>query len=229
MNFGNLKSLFRAYVPAATINALKNENIEIILNEGALDVAVRTQCLKNFAYFNAEAGINKYSLSTKLSRYLGIEESGVWFLEDGQYTELYPKTLRELDNKRPNWRSETGDSIQEYAIFGDWFMPVPYPETALSNAFLIYYFERPMTMTDPSDFPFHIVGVKTTERSDLAILSDCILLYAEAKVLKLLSKRQDSAEKYNEYLATLEMVKPFIQARPDIVSHRDTKWQGPRA
>lgn len=229
MNFANLKSLFRAYVPAANAQALTNTNLEIILNEGALDVAHRMQCLKNFAYFNAEASINKYSLSTKLSRYLGIEESGVWFLSDDEYIELYPKTMRELDNKDHSWRSDTGDSIDEYLIYGDYFMPVPYPETSLSNAFLIYYYERPLTMVDAGDYPFHIVGVKTTERSDLAILSDLILMYAETKVLKLLNKRQDSAEKYNEYLATIELMRPLIQARPDIVSHRDTKMQGPRA
>ena len=84
-------------------------------------------------------------------------------------------------------------------------------------------------MVDAGDYPLHIVGVKTTERSDLAILSDLILMYAETKVLKLLSKRQDSAEKYSEYLETIEMMKPLIRGRADIASHRDTKMQGPRA
>lgn len=228
MNFENLKKLGRAYIPGAKTSAVSETNLPIVLNEGALDVAMRLKCLKNFGYFDAVANSESYSLSTLFPRFLAVDEPGIWIKNGTVYEDMDPTTIKYLDNKYINWRGQSGTLAERYAIHGDLFIPHPYISTAISQGFLMYYCERPSTMSENGHFPFHISSSQTTERADLATLSDLILLYAEWKILKILSKRQDAYEKRNEYLEELELKRPLIETRMDISSHRRTAFMGPR-
>ena len=149
-------------------------------------------------------------------------------LDGGEYVELDPETVRSLDNKYNNWRSDSGGVAERYAMLGDLLIPHPYVDEDITNGFLVYFFQRPATMSDGTHYPFHIPESQTTERSDLAILSDSVLEYAEWKILKVLNKRDDAYQKFNEYLQNLEMIRPLIQIRSDITSHDGTKFQGPQ-
>lgn len=228
MNFSNLKTLARAYIPGAKDTAITNETLAIILNEGALDIAVRLKCLKNFDYFDAQADVASYRLSQKLDYYLCLDDSGVWMKNGSIYQEMDPETTKSLDEKFRSWRSDEGEIANRYAMLGDLFIPHPIVNTNISDGFLAYYCERPQTMVENSDYPFHVHGTKTVERSDLAILSDSVLMYAEWKILKILSKRDDSAQKFNEYLADLEIKRPLINSRLDVGHGRKVKFGGPR-
>lgn len=227
MNFSNLKSLARAYVPGAKTDAVTAVNLALILNEGALDVAVRTQCMKHYEYINSVADQTSYRLTSLLPYYVSISSEGVWYKSGTSYIEIIPRTLRYFDNHYKNWRGVSGTPT-EYALWGDLFIPKSYPDEAVTNAFLVYYAQRPMTMADDGHYPFHLPDDQITERSDLAILSDLVLMYTEWKILKILNKRQDSYEKVNEYLEEIERRKKLLDLRPDIVSHNETKFSGPR-
>lgn len=228
MNFANLKILGRAYTPGAKTTAIDNTSFELILNEGAADVAQRLQCMKNYGYFDAVANQERYVLSQVLDRFICFTESGLWYLNGSQYEELDPETTRSMDNKFKNWRGDSADIPERYAVYGPYLIPNPKPSANLTNAFLAYYAETPITMSADSHFPFHIPGDNTVERSDLAFLSDLVLMYAEWKVLKALNKRDDAYAKLNEYLQEIENKRPLIELRPDIVSHDMTKMMGPR-
>lgn len=228
MKLSDLKVFARAYIPGAKDTAITDTLLTLILNEGALDVATRLKCMKNFAYFNSVADQESYRLSSALTNYLGLDDSGIWMKNGDTYQEMDPEDIKSLDQKFRNWRGQTGSIANRYAMFGDLFIPHPAVDTTLSNAFLVYYCERPLTMADPSDYPFHVHGTKTIERSDLAILSDSLLMYAEWKILKVLSKLDDAYQKFNEYLQDLELKRPLINSRLDVAHGRKTKYSGPR-
>lgn len=229
MKFGNLKTLARAYIPGAKSSAVTPATMDIVLNEGALDVAFRLKCLKAFDYFDSVANAESYDLSEIFDDFLAVDDPGVWWLSGTQYQEIFPHTIKSMDNKFKNWRGDSSSEPERYIIHGNnLFIPHPIVTADTSDAFLIYYAKRPAVMTSDEHFPFPIDGNQSNERSDLAILSDCILLYAEWKILKILSERQDAYEKKNEYLEDLVMKGQLLGLRPDISSHDLTKFSGPK-
>lgn len=229
MNLGDLMTLSRAYIPGAKSNAISDVTLKLILNQGALDIAKRLECLKRFDYFASVANQKSYRMSSLFTKYLGICKEGVWMLSDSKYQEMDPETIQSLNHKFKSWREDSGAIALRYAMWGgDLFIPHPYVDEAVVDAFLIYFFERPETMSDAAHFPFHITGNQTVERSDLAILSDSLIEYAEWKVLKVLDKRDDAYQKFNEYLQNLELIRVKLENRPDITAHDGTKFSGPQ-
>src|SRR3990167_2601830 len=101
MNFGDLKTLARAYVPQATVRVITNDVLELILNEAALDVATRTHCLKAVGTFNVTASDGEYNLSDELTRYLMLLEPGIWWNNGTNWIELDPKTMDFMDERYP--------------------------------------------------------------------------------------------------------------------------------
>lgn len=229
MNFGNLKTMARAYIPGAKSSAVSLATLEILLNEGALDVAYRLKCLKAFDYFDSVANAESYDLTQVLDNFLAVDDSGIWWLSGTQYEELYPHTIKSMDNKYKNWRGDSSSEPERYIIHGNnLFIPHPIVTASTTDAFLAYYAKRPAVMTNDEHFPFPIDGDQEEERSDLAILSDCILLYAEWKILKILSQRQDAYDKKNEYLEELALKGQLLNLRPDLTSNDQTKFSGPK-
>ena len=108
MNLGNLKTLARVFVPQLKSNTAGDTIIELILNQGALDVALRTQCLRTNEKFTVTADDYDYNLTSVLTRYLVPTESGLlWNAGDGTTTnwkQLDPKSIEYWDREAPNWR-----------------------------------------------------------------------------------------------------------------------------
>jgi len=229
MNLGNLRTLLRFYLSTLTSSKASDTTLNLILNEGALDVAHRSACLKAIQDFDATAELGEYRLSSVLTRYLDIGEEGIWWYNDSTWEEIDPRTIKYLDNHFPRWRDDSSGDPQRYTIYGDLFIPHPKPDTTQSNGFRAYFIQRPPSMTADAHFPFPVGSTQSgTERSDLAILSDAILLYSEWKVLKAMNKRQESFEKRNEYLEELELKKMMLHQRRDIGHSDMTAFKGPR-
>lgn len=228
MNLQSLKILARGYIPGAKDTAINDTTLLSILNEGVLDVATRLKCVKNFAYFNAVADQESYRLSSVLTNYLCLDDPGIWMKSGTTYQEMDPEDIKSLDQKFRNWRGSEGEIANRYAMLGDLFIPHPTINQNISSGFLAYYCERPLAMVENTHYPFHVSGSQTTERSDLAILSDSVLMYAEWKILKVLSKRDDAYQKFNEYLQDLELKRPLINSRLDVAHGRKVKFSGPR-
>lgn len=229
MNFTDIKSLTKFYIAEITDRKLPDSIFEIIINQGVLDVAVKLGALPATGYFDSEAGIGEYSLSAKLTRYLSIDKEGIWWKNGSEWEELYPRTKKYLDNKLPNWRSDSDGSPQRYALNGDTFIPHPKPTSTATDAFLVNFIQRPPIMTEDGHFPFPVGATQSgTERSDLSILSDTIILYSEWMILGSLKKRQEAFEKRNEYFEDLLIKQKFINRRRDIEYSDQVKLQGPK-
>lgn len=226
MDFSELRSLARAYVPQAKASAINNTNRDLILNEGALDVALRTGCLATDKKINIVGSQAEYNLSSQLDRYLFMDKPGVWFYDGSGWVRIRPKTLAWLDKRLPTWRdSDEGDPLYR-AIHGNNLLLHPTPEANESNGLWIYYCQRPTIMVQAGHYPFHVEGDQTEERTDLATLSEAILLYWEMKALKVLGKKQESLQKKGEYLTSIIEKTAFLKRDRNIAIDKKTRFMG---
>jgi hypothetical protein len=225
MNLNNLKKLARAYVPSAS-DSIDNEIIELVLNQGALDVAYRTLCLPDSDYINVQEDVSEYNLSQHLTDYLAIDKPGIWWYDGSQWKKLNPATIEWLDRNITNWRDDSSDDPQRYALNGNTIILHPTPSTTTSNGLLVYYGKKPKTMTQNSHYPFGY----NSEIPHLAILSECILTFWEWKAAKMLGKvRKDliiSKQSYEDDVKEKELI---IKRRRDIEAYGKAKLQGRKA
>lgn len=222
MKYSDLKTLARTYVPTGTVEAISDVAQAILLREGALDVAMRTQCLKTYAYFDSEASVATYSLSTRLEKYLGIEKGGIKWLSGEQYLNVKPVTIAWLDKNRPNWRAEAAGQPVYYAMDKANVIFTPKPVSAVSDAFLANYFQIPPTPVNDDYYPFG--GV--TEITHLSVLSEPILYYYKWKVLGILGKPEEMDKFEPVYERECLRKMKFINMRKDISDSDDAKMQG---
>lgn len=222
MKYSELKILARAYAPTATVEQIPDAALSLLLREGALDVAGRTQCLKTFDYFDSEASVGTYNLSTKLEKFLGIEKGGIKWKNGTSYLTVLPRTIPWLEKNRPNWRTETAGQPVYYVMDKANVIFTPKPATAVSDAFLANYFQMPPTPVSDDYYPFG----GAVEISHLAPLSECILYYYKWKVLGVLSK-PDEMDKFEPVYERECMRKmKLINLRKDIADTEDARLQG---
>lgn len=226
MNLGNLKELTRFYMTQLTSRKIDDATFTLMLNQGALDVATRLSLLPGTGSFNSEAGIGEYSLCEKLTDYLAIDKEGVYWKNNGTYEEIYPRTTNYFKNKYPNWMNDAAGSPQRYALRGDVFIPHPKPVSAEQDAFYIYYLKRPELMVSDQDYPYKTSD--DSERTDLEILSELIILYAAWKILQALKEVNEAFNKRAEYLQEVEIMRTMINKRRDIDYSDHVKMSGPR-
>src|SRR3990172_4144663 len=110
MTLDNLKILARAYVPGAKVNVISDSILELLLNAGAVEVAALTVCLKTNKKFDIEADKSEYNLSSVLGDFLVMDDPGVYWYNGSSWKQLHPKTIKWLDENRPNWRDQTSGS-----------------------------------------------------------------------------------------------------------------------
>ena len=225
MNLGNLRTLSRAYNPEAKINAVSNVVLDLILNNGAKDVASKSICLPTDTQFNTVADQGKYDLSSELSRFLVIDKPGLWYKDaaDSDYVRLYPRTIKWFDTNRPSWRDEGSGNPILYYQNGNTLGLVPAPDTAITKGLWIYYGQAPVSMVTTSHYPFGY----GSEISRLLPLHEAILAYASWKLVKAMNKGQDAYRLgENEYARTLEAKMAEIKRRLDISASRESRFQG---
>lgn len=227
MNFQKLKRLARLYVPQAKLNAIPEEDLETILNEGSIDVTQRLLCKKAIETFNVTANTSEYIISTSLTRYLTMDEPGLWWNDGSQWTKLDPVTIKWLDNRMPNWRNASAGTPARYALYGDNLIIHPAPDTTRASGFKAYFIQKPGTMSDNAHFPFAQPANQSAEESRLAILSELVLLFWEWKALKILGKTTEAVEKRAEYMAELVEKRSLVDIVLDISSDKYTSMKGP--
>ena len=227
MNLGNLRTLARAVVPQARSRAIVSATLDIILNEGALDVAHNLACLKVNTKFDADAEDGEYSLTSDVSsEILGIDRPGLWWNDTNRWWQLDPETLRSLDEKYPNWRDDGSGDPRRYAQDGDNLIIHPKPDTSTTNGFWLYHFNRGGSMTASGHFPFHITNDQTTEIAMLAPLSKLIIKYWEIHALHALGKKEESELERNVYKEMTGIERMLTNRRLDVPA--DSKMEMPR-
>ena len=228
MNFGELKNLSRSYTPQAKTSAISLATMGQIINAAVADVALRGRFIRTYGDFNSVTGTAKYNLSANLTRFLALDDGGVYFDDGNGFKPLDPVTVAKMKNDFPSFQSDEGSVPLRYYILGDDLHVHPAVETGAADKIRVYFVQRPVIMTDDTHYPFHVDGSQTTEMERLEILSESILLYVESRFLKILSEKQESILKYQEYIADLNAKILMINGRPDLSSSRLSKFQGPR-
>ena len=229
MNLTNLKLLARAYVPGAKeTDVVTDPVLTLLLNQGVVDIATKTACLKKSKTFTVTADDYDYSLSSVLGDYLTMDKPGIWWnagtVASPNWQKLDPRTMKYFDTNSPSWRDDDSDDPLEYSIEGDVLTLRPTPDTTLANGLWVYYGAMPIAMSAGAHFPF--TGT-STEYTHLSIFDDAILAFVEWKLQKALNKGQDPyAAKAKAYLGILETKEVLFKRRLDINAHRDTKFQG---
>lgn len=226
MTYTEIKSLARAYVPQATVEAIDNTNLSLLLRQGALDVAMRLFCLKTDQKFASVADQRKYVLSSSLTRFLAIEKSGIWWSEDGStdYLPLIPVTMEWLDKNRQNWRTEASGNPLYYAFDADEIMFSPPPAASTAAAFWAFFSQIPPTPANDDQYPFG----GAVEIPRLAPLSECILYYYKWKALGILGKSNEMDAFKPSYIAEVAEKGKFLNIRKDLNNSDYVKYQGKR-
>lgn len=228
LNFSELKTLSRLYVPQAKPNIVDDTVLSLILNEGALDVAFHSLCLKANTKFNAVADQYEYNLSSVVTKFLAIDKPGLWWNDGNQWKQLFPKTLKWLDENIPTWRDADSGSPRWYYQNGNTLGIHPAPAVSLSNGLWLYFAQAPSSMSEASHYPFHQQGLQTSEQSHLAPLAHSIITYVEWKLHKVLNKDEESKMTREMYISEITTIMDEIERRPDIVASSDNRYSGPR-
>jgi len=215
MNLGNLKSLSRAQTPGAKVQKVSDTVLQLIINQGVIDIAAYTICLKANKKFDVVEDVDEYLLSEEIDDFLTIDESGIWWNNGSNWKKLLPETLKSLDEYWPNWRDLTSGDPTKYTIDGDMLTIVRPPDTSLTDGFWAYYGKKPVAMTKSSQYPF--VG-DTTENPRLTIFDSTILAYVKWQLSPILNKAIE-ADKYMQlYIVDREEKKGIFDNRPDVSS-----------
>jgi hypothetical protein len=225
MTLSQLRTLARAMIPGAKLQVIPNDVLDIILNEGVKDIAAYTICLKTNKQFNAVADTSEYNLSSQLGDYLAVDKPGLWWYNTSQWRPVYPKTLKWLDENKPNWRDSSSGSPLYYSIDADILTITPAPSAAATSGFWLYYGKKPTAMTAEEHYPF---SGSTTELTHLSMFDMAIILYTKNKIEPMLSKDMDANLSYQEYLREREEKMFLLYRRKDIAASPETRLQGSR-
>jgi len=228
MNLGELMTMARTLVLEAKANVIGNTELQLILNDGAVEVASRSLCLKTNDKIPTVADQAEYDLTAQLDRYLVMDKPGVWYRNttSEEYQRLIPRTMKYMDEHKPAWRDLDGDRPEEYIIHGDELILVPAPATAITEAIWIYYGQAPQTMTDEEEhYPFGF----TTEIHRLKPLQQAILAYWRWRAAMALNKGiqiEDALEARFERELSKQV--SLVDRRKDIVNSRQSKTKPKR-
>lgn len=228
MNFGELKSLSLAYVAGGKAAAISDATRGTLINAAVADLAIRSKAIRTQEDFDSLSSTSKYNLSVNLTRFLKIDEGGVWFDDGNDFKQLRPYSVSKMKNEFPNFQQDEASVPLRYYLLGGDLHLHPSVETGGTDKIRVYLVQRPQIMTAAGHYPFHKEGDQSTEDERLEILSESILLYVEARILKILGEGQEAILKFQEYRADVTEKLLLINERVDISGSKYSKFQGPR-
>ncbi len=216
MTLTELRSLSRLYTPKAKINRVSNTNLDLIINQGILDVAALTVCLKVNDTFNVEAETGEYSLSTKVTDFLVPDYPGFWWNDGNQLRQLDAYTLELLSIDFPNWQTTSSGDPQRFSIDGDIVTVHPKPKTAVTDGFKIYYGKLPPTLSSATK---HAFSDSTTPFPRLEIFSEAILKYVRWKLSPVINAPEaETKAREDDYYKEILSKKGIFDSRSDMRS-----------
>lgn len=229
MNLGDLKTFSRFYTRALKTIRIEDSDLTKIIQKGVDDICIELGLVNADEKFSVSADIYRYSLITNVTRFLAINEGGLWWnagsASSPDWKQLIPETMESMNQKRPNWRNlGTGDP-KWYFPDGEDVIIVPVPDTDLTDGFWLWFNQAPQRMTDDSHYPFGF----TAENKRLGLIDDLILKYVEWKVEKAVGDKQISLTAFQEYEALKIKCRKILSVRLDIRAYQSAKFQGKKA
>lgn len=225
MDLGELKLLARSYLKEATKRTIKDNVLELILNNGAVQVAKLAVCLPENKKIDGVANQQEYRLRDHITDFLTMDKPGVWYREDAMsdYQQLYPRTMKWLDRNNPNWRDETSSTPTYYAVKGDVLTVVPAFDTDVSDGLWVYYGAKPPRMNSEDHYPFGGSDLLP----HLEPLHETILLFWQWKGKMILNNGFDeyrAGEKM--FLQEVARQASMFKRRADVNASDKTRMQG---
>lgn len=215
MTLQELELYGRAIVPGASKRKITQTLMRIILNNGASDIAHKTECIYASGDFSSTANTDSYSLTANLTRYLTPAKEGLWWNNGSKWDQLEPVTAQYMKLHHPNWMSDSaGDSIQRYWIEQDTLYIHPKLSIGGSDDLRLFFYQGPVPMTQSSHYPFG----ETVEIARLKLLHETLIKYWKWKAYEILGK--DKEAKKNEALYENEVLKNkrILAIRKDLVA-----------
>lgn len=226
MKFSELITMSRIYVPGAKQNQVNNEQLKIVLNKGAEDIARLAKCMKKDIKFAITAGVYEYNISDIAEDFCKIAKEGIRIYDGTKFKEIYPKTQKWLDNTYPNWRdgSETTPNWYYIEPENDKIGFYQIPGTSYEEGAQMFYYRKPEEMVDDDDVPFHVDGDNQTEIPSLTVFDDCIFDYVKWKLAEPLSKPTGEVmSRKQDYINSVLEKMASIKEREDVNSSETTR------
>lgn len=223
-NLAGLETLVRLAVPGANLQVIDSPSLWVYINKGVDDVNQRLKIRRANKKFDVVANQAEYSLSTVVSDFVCMDDSGLYWQNSSSWTQLLPKDRKWLDENVYSWRDAIGGTPIYYYQENDILGFYAYPSLAVTQGFWIYYIQAAVAMASAAQFPF--VGT-TTEVPSYRCLDDGIVAYCQYKLQALLGNKAQGVMDFQMYMAELDKVEEIYARRPDINASRYFKMQGP--
>lgn len=230
MKRGDLANYIAWQCPGVKLSTAPPGVVNNAIQVAANEVASRTLSLPKNKKFNALAfsgiGSGEYNLSDIDSEFVQIAASGLYWnqgtVASPDWKQLWPITIKWLDENRRNWRSEPADSPQQFYQDGDTLGVYPAPVDDLSEGFWLYYALKAFTMTNDDHYPFY----GTSEIARLSILDEAIT--KRFKMLSLGSADKIDMNLRNEKAYEREIVKVngILRTNRAVLNSRYNRFQG---
>lgn len=197
MNLSDIRSRVRLLAPEATTGVIDNMNMNSLINDAALDVVYRTNCLQNYADKTVVAATQEYDVPTDCLKVLAVYYGGT-----GEWEKLPEVTMTWLSNQvDDDWFDDTGTTYAYYkraAKIG--LYKTPTSSEAGTNYLRIFYIEQPDTVSSDSDVPFNSI-------TNLYHLHELIYLHVMSKIKQMRGKWDEAKLIEADYLSKCEKAK----------------------
>ena len=225
MKLSELKQLALIYTAGAKPNTFTSAIIDLMFKKAAEDVASYCIALPADKKIATTAEIADYNLATLITDFLVMDRPGVYWNQgtgaSPNWKQLWPATMKFLDEKRPNWRSASSGAPQYFIIRNNILTIHPKSSATLADALWVYYGQKPAT---PSEDQYFFYGA--TEYPHLSILDDVMLAYFKWKALGALGKDDNYQLAENAYKREREEKRRTLWRNLALNSSRYNKFQG---
>lgn len=212
MTLAQIRARFRMDPLFNSTTVISVADADILILEGALDLAKRGHALPIKATWSGVASAARYVLSgaaPKVTRFLDVfwESGGLFYTLAGvTYTQPNDFEIRSeiwLDLNFPNWRDDTASNTLDHAFLefdssGNLTLGVHPKTSTTAPTFSLYYLSGGTDMTDATHYPW----VTGTQLAHLEPFHKYISEYALWQANELILKNQVQAEKHmQKYLS----------------------------
>ena len=216
MNLSEIRNKIRLMVPEANTTVISNSNLDILINDGALDIVKRTDCLQNYDDQDVTADQQEYTLPTD-----AIKVLAVWYGGSEAWEKLPCITQDWLANEiDAEWMNKT-TTIYGYYLRADkvGLYQIPTSAEAGTDYLRIFYTEQPDTLSEDSNIPFN-------SQTQLYPYHELIMLYGMYKIKQILGKWEQAKVIETDYLMKCAEMRRELQKLDDFLQPITPYYKG---
>ena len=214
MTLTDLKNRFRLMVAEAT--GINDTDLLSLLNDGALDIARRTECLLSYADQDVNDAQQEYDLPTDCIKVLSVYYGGT-----GEWEKLPEVTTEYLANELGvDWLNDTGETTAYYKRANKiGLYKIPTSAEAGTSFLRIYHIEKPDALSTGSDVPLN-------GQTQLYPYHELLVIYAMYQAKKVMGKWEQAKVIEAEYLGKCMEAKIELQKLDDFMQPITPYYKG---